>query len=320
MKKLSIIVPVYNVEKWLSRCANSLIEQDIDQSEYEIIFVNDGSTDGSFEIAKKYSESYDNIILINQENRGLSGARNTGISAANGKYIWFVDSDDWIESNIAGLLLKEAEDHDLDVLCFGLNIAFESGECDSFEIRDASGRKVLKGSDFVLKVGMPPAAWCALYRTEYIKNKSLYFMEGVLHEDQEFTPRAYVLAEKIKYIPIKAYNYFQRAGSIMKSDRSSNRAYDLLRISDSLYIFLLANQNLDDQAKDWILDSIAFIYSQSLAYSTKAKIPIEIYKKKPYYPLTLSSRVKGFDKFKYQIINISIFLYRKMYKLQQIFK
>ena len=136
MKKLSIIVPVYNVENWLSRCASSLINQDLDKSEYEIIFVNDGSTDDSFEIAKKYSESYDNIILISQENKGLSAARNAGINKANGKYIWFVDSDDWIEPNIAGQLLKEAEDCGLDVLCFGLNIAFEDGRSNSFGIKN----------------------------------------------------------------------------------------------------------------------------------------------------------------------------------------
>lgn len=202
MKKLSIIVPVYNVENWLSRCASSLINQDLDKSEYEIIFVNDGSTDDSFEIAKKYSESYDNIILISQENKGLSAARNAGINKANGKYIWFVDSDDWIEPNIAGQLLKEAEDCGLDVLCFGLNIAFEDGRSNSFGIKNGTDSKVLRGDIFVLKVGMPPAAWCAIYRTEYIKKNSLYFMVGVLHEDQEFTPRAYVLAERIKYIPL----------------------------------------------------------------------------------------------------------------------
>ncbi|WP_289705699.1 glycosyltransferase [Bacteroides acidifaciens] len=320
MKKLSIIVPVYNVENWLSRCASSLINQDLDKSEYEIIFVNDGSTDDSFEIAKKYSESYDNIILISQENKGLSAARNAGINKANGKYIWFVDSDDWIEPNIAGQLLKEAEDCGLDVLCFGLNIAFEDGRSNSFGIKNGTDSKVLRGDIFVLKVGMPPAAWCALYRTEYIKKNSLYFMEGVLHEDQEFTPRAYVLAERIKYIPIRAYNYFQRAGSIMKSDRTSKRASDLLKISDSLYAFLLANQDLNTLAKAWILDNIAFIYSQSLAYSSKVKGPIEVYKNKPYYPLKLSSNIRGFNKLKYQIINISISLYRKIYRLQQVFK
>ena len=97
--KLSIIVPVYNVADYLPKCLDSLLVQDLSQNEYEIIVVNDGSTDNSGKIAEEYSKTYSNIILINQENQGLSGARNTGIQNAKGEYVQFVDSDDYLEPN-----------------------------------------------------------------------------------------------------------------------------------------------------------------------------------------------------------------------------
>ncbi len=97
---LSIIVPVYNTEKYLEECLNSLIQQNIPENEYEMIFINDGSTDSSLEILEKYPFEHQNIQIIDQENQGISAARNKGIQLASGKYIWFVDSDDFIQKNI----------------------------------------------------------------------------------------------------------------------------------------------------------------------------------------------------------------------------
>ena len=116
--KLSIIVPVYNVADFLTKCLESLLAQDLPQNEYEIIVVNDGSTDNSGEIAQQYADKYANIKLINQANQGLSGARNTGIKHAKGEHIQFVDSDDYIEENVLGGLMKQVEQEDLDVLRF----------------------------------------------------------------------------------------------------------------------------------------------------------------------------------------------------------
>ena len=94
--KLSIIIPVYNVEKWLERCVRSVENQDLPSSEYEVILVNDGSKDNSGQIASKLSEEYDNIVVINKNNGGQSSARNEGMRIARGEYFMFVDSDDYI--------------------------------------------------------------------------------------------------------------------------------------------------------------------------------------------------------------------------------
>ena len=118
MKLLSIIVPVYNVEKYLSKCLDSLLAQDIPISDYEIIIVNDGSTDSSLVIAESYSQTNSNIRVISQLNKGLGGARNTGIRSSEGKYLFFVDSDDTIQKNTLKPLLECMESKKLQVLRF----------------------------------------------------------------------------------------------------------------------------------------------------------------------------------------------------------
>lgn len=107
---LSFVVPVYNSMEYLPECLDSLMDQDISQDEYEIICVNDGSTDESINVLRKYQRQYRNIVVIDQENCGVSTARNNGLKIAQGEYIWFIDSDDFILRNILSELQEVAED------------------------------------------------------------------------------------------------------------------------------------------------------------------------------------------------------------------
>ena len=114
--KLSIIIPVYNVEKYVEKCLRSCAEQDLPSDEYEIIVVNDGTKDSSLEIVERVAKDYSNIAIISQENAGLSAARNKGLSLAKGEYIWFIDSDDWIEKNCLQKIIRKCFEDGLDVL------------------------------------------------------------------------------------------------------------------------------------------------------------------------------------------------------------
>lgn len=116
--KLSIIVPVYNVEPYIERCVRSLEQQNIPKQEYEIIIVNDGTQDQSIQIINKLRLEYPNIVLIEKENGGLSSARNYGLKYAQGEYIWFIDSDDYIEPNILNSILEKSYELNLDLLAF----------------------------------------------------------------------------------------------------------------------------------------------------------------------------------------------------------
>lgn len=114
--ELSIIVPVYNTEKYLKTCLESLLNQDIDKSMYEIICINDGSTDGSLAILQEYAKQYDNIVLIDKENEGVSIARNVGMEKAQGDYVWFIDADDWVARQCFGVIKQEIEKYDPSVV------------------------------------------------------------------------------------------------------------------------------------------------------------------------------------------------------------
>jgi glycosyltransferase involved in cell wall biosynthesis len=116
MIKLSIVIPIYNVEKYLAKCIESVLNQDIPTDEYEIILINDGSTDSSLQIAEKFVQMHPYIRLISQENQGLSAARNRGLDESKGEYVWFIDSDDWIQTDILKQLLLLCVFNELDML------------------------------------------------------------------------------------------------------------------------------------------------------------------------------------------------------------
>ena len=134
---LSIIIPVYNVEKYLGECLNSLLSQNIDKSLYEIICINDGSTDGSPYILDKFKQKYPNIIVVHQNNMGVSAARNTGIELANGNYFWFVDPDDFVINNVLAGVMDILQADYPDILWV-----------DYFVIKDGANTERIKKADF----------------------------------------------------------------------------------------------------------------------------------------------------------------------------
>ncbi len=122
---LSFIVPVYNAERYLPECLDSLLNQGIPHSEYEIICVNDGSKDGSLEVLRSYQSRYPNITVIDKENGGVAAARNDGLAAARGEYIWFVDSDDFLKEHVLARLLPMAKDGCCDRVVIGCYIFYD---------------------------------------------------------------------------------------------------------------------------------------------------------------------------------------------------
>lgn len=219
--KLSVVVPVYNVERYVAACIDSLLEQGMPDSDYEILCVDDGSTDRSGEIVEDYARRYRQVTVIHRENGGLSAARNTGIRAAAGEYVYFIDSDDLLERGVLGPLCRMAEEHGLDQLLFGYQ-RFEDGE----EV-PSSGQRVDPGR-LVLFQDPPemrrhravPAwrtAWNYLLRRSVLVEYGLVFPEGVLFEDAEFNFWLDRCAASCGYLDQKLYHYRQRAGSILRT-------------------------------------------------------------------------------------------------------
>ncbi len=228
---------MYNVEKFLEKCILSCENQNIPMNEYEIICINDGSPDSSAEIAEELAKQYSNIRIINQENQGLSVARNTGLCNAKGEYVWFVDSDDWIEENCLGRIISKLSNN-LDVL----QLQYRHVWLNPYSIKEFSPvliKGVKSGIEVTLEGGLPdPAPFC-IYRRKFLLDNDLKFVPGIYHEDSEFKPRVVYLAEKISSDDVVCYIYFQRQSGSIMSLFSVKRANDVLLVNDNLYNFSL---------------------------------------------------------------------------------
>ena len=228
---------MYNVEKFLAKCILSCENQNISKKEYEIICVNDGSLDSSAIIAEEIAKQYNNIIIINQENQGLSVARNTGLSNAKGDYVWFVDSDDWIEENCLRRIVSKLSNN-LDIL----QLQYRHVWLEPYtikEFRPILVKGVKSGIEVTHEGGLPaPAPFC-IYRRIFLLDNDFKFIPGIYHEDSEFKPRVVYLAEKITSDDVVSYNYFQRQRGSIMSSFSVKRANDILFVNCNLYKFSL---------------------------------------------------------------------------------
>lgn len=217
---LSIIVPVYNVAPYLSKCVDSLLAQDLPASDYEIILVDDGSPDECPQICDSYANSYDNICVVHQENGGLSAARNTGIATARGIYVCFIDSDDYIEPNVVSSLIKRMDDEHLDALRYNFqNVRLVNGEYEVFEPfkaakRDMDYSESITDGETFLNTRLGPSC----YATHFILRRDILndclFTEGIFFEDTDWTPRMLLKCKRVSSTSRIVYNYLWRNGSI----------------------------------------------------------------------------------------------------------
>lgn len=243
--KFSIIIPVYNVEQYLRKCLDSVLEQSY-KGDYEVICVNDGSTDSSLAILEEYAEKRDKIKIINQANGGLSEARNAGLRAAQGEYIWFVDSDDWIEYNSLDVLSKNLDNED--VICFNGKRYFEDGTKETpdegIDITNISGwdyynRYALQTRKFHFVCVVLRA-----YKREFLLSNNLFFEPGMYHEDNLFTPFLCYYAQKVEVIPDILYYYRIREGSITQTF-NEKRLSDKIKIANLLSSFFIPKTDID---------------------------------------------------------------------------
>lgn len=235
-KLLSIIIPVYNVEKYIEKCLLSCVEQDISHADYEIIVINDGTPDNSLSIVKHIAKKYSNIVVINQVNQGLSSARNKGMKYAEGEYIWFVDSDDYIEENCLGRIASYLKD-DLDILQLQYRYVYEDNT-PAKDIKTCKIEGVKTGVEITMQGGLPDPAQFSIFRSEFLKEYNLEFLEGIYHEDSEFKPRATYLASKIASDHFVSYNYLQRLSGSITSKFKLKNGLDMLKVNKSLQDFI----------------------------------------------------------------------------------
>ena len=215
---LSIIIPVYNLENYISRCLDSCLNQNISKDDYEIICVNDGSKDNSLSVLQDYAKKHSSIRIIDKKNEGVSIARNTGIAQAKGDYIWFVDGDDWINEDSLELVkskinaLETTPDQvvfDFHITCSYINQKIDFDSCESVFSKDKNASSQNSYGNSVC------TKW---YKTDILKDNDLCFKCGMKYgEDTLFLTQYRLYCQSSLVLNAQLYYYFQRPGSAMNS-------------------------------------------------------------------------------------------------------
>ena len=228
--KLSIVIPIYNVEKYLTKCLDSILIDN--QFTGQVICVNDGSTDGSLNILKQYNRKYPNIEIINQANKGLSEARNAGLRAAVSDYVMFVDSDDWLFPDVIKILCSHI--HGEDVLFFNARKFIEETQAFDSEMPIMEFSHIEGTAYFAATYNKPRnmpcvCVWGGVYNRSFLIKNNLWNEPGIYHEDSYFMPQVLLKAKDVSAINVEVYVYRVRQGSIMTTISKKH-------VSDSLFI------------------------------------------------------------------------------------
>lgn len=253
MKDFSVIIPVYNVEKYIEECIQSVIDQECDKS-CEIIVVDDGSKDNSINIVREKFSDISNLKIVQQENKGLSSARNTGMINSTGKYIMFLDSDDYFKKDFCQRMYDYIDNNNLDVVFASYEHFFDDGrkkvfvgvyDKDCILSKDECINNLLSKKTFRAEV-------CDdIYRREFLEKNNISFTEGIINEDEEFTTKVIVNSTNVGYLNYCGYMYRQREGSITKKVNNKKTIESRIILLNN-FIDMFNKQN-SQGAKDLIL-------------------------------------------------------------------
>ena len=285
MKKniqLSIVVPIYNVEDYLVECLDSLYA--LTDFTKEIVLVNDGSTDSSGKIADTYKKKFpSNTIVIHQKNRGLSGARNSGIGASTGKYIYFIDSDDYIDPERFTELFNKGCSAKLDIICgkiamFGMGYDEIMPTPHNLEkLPPFFGKEYLRyayDNSTISERNFRPEVIQRIYLGTLLQSNNILFEEEIVHEDELFTPQVHLFASKVQSFNIVFYFYRQREGSIMASV-NSRYILSKIKISDMLTDLFLSqsfsHKFSNNRILGWYTEGKEFIRAPQIVKAYKLK-------------------------------------------------
>lgn len=259
MPKVSIIVPVYNVEEYLEKCLDSLVNQTL--KDIEIIIVNDGSTDASKEIIQKYINKYKNIVYLEKENGGLSSARNYGIPYAKGEYIGFVDSDDYVELNMYEKMYNKAIEEKSDMV-----------ECDFIweytnKKREDIGKIYSNKKEAIIEARV--VAWNKIIKKDIIEKTKITFPEGLRYEDIEFFYKIVPYLDKISFVKETLVHYIQRESSI--ANTQNERTGEIFKIWENVLNYYIENNIFNEYRSELEYSYTRILLCSSLKRITKVK-------------------------------------------------
>lgn len=309
--KLSIIIPIYNVERYIKDCIMSVITQSY--TDYEVICVDDGTKDKSINVIRDLIKDFpiqlqNRIRIISQQNSGLSVARNTGLIHARGEYVMFLDSDDWLENDSLIKLLEDIDNYDL--ICFNGRKYFEvDNKYDNIDDIDVCFYDT--GWDYYNKNALLNRKFpfvCVvlrLYRRSFLIDNNIFFVKDIYHEDNMFTPYVCFYAGKVKVVDVCVYDYRIRKGSITSSITQKHLLDKLYIANTQARFFSSLEKNVDKRV---VYRTISHLYHNvfdSLTKQNKSDI-LKLVDWKSYY---IVSRIRNKYKLYYSFIRISLSLY-----------
>lgn len=243
---ISIIMPVYNTEVYLDVAIQSILEQT--QKNFELIIINDGSTDGSLSILSKWQKKDPRIQVVCQDNQGLSAARNTGLLYAGGEFVYFMDSDDYLRPDTLSSCVHYAQDSALDLVFFDADIIREENNTNllssgfNYIRKKTLPHQVMKGSEFLAQLlgnqEFFSPVWMLFIRRSLLLKVDLRFEVGIIHEDELFTMMSFLLAQHVGYLPEQFFFRRIRANSIMTSTFRWYNISSYLKVAEQLQLFV----------------------------------------------------------------------------------
>ena len=258
--KLSIIISVFNLEKYITKCINSFLNQDIPTDIYEIIIIDDGSTDNSSKLIKDYVSGHHNISYYFKENGGASSARNLGLKYAKGEYIWFFDGDDWVKSNILKTIINKFDKYKTDIIFLNYEYINEENKILYKTTFTNHNKQIFNGLDFF---DIAPGDFIMPHRfiikRDFIINNKITFIEGITFEDDEWAPRILYHTKSCYVIMEPIYFYLKRGNSLMSSF-NLNKIPSFLKVIESLKNFrdnIVSDENFKIKLNIYILTYIS---------------------------------------------------------------
>ncbi len=264
IKKLSVIVPIYNVEKYIKDCVLSIYRQGLSDEDFEVILVNDGTEDNSLERIKDICTLHNNLFIINQENQGLSCARNTGLLYVKGDYVIFLDSDDLLAEGSVAPLLELALSSDVDLLVADF-LRLSDEEILKYKRTDEKPCGVLKSGSQLFLEDLNPGqsyVWRTIYKRSFLLKNELKFISGICYEDIPFTPECYLKAHVC--LRVNSVFYLYRMGhSSITSNMDKKKAMDLNKVIERIWNFK-DMKCLSEEVRRRLMDNLFSTFSFEL--------------------------------------------------------
>lgn len=308
--KVTVIIPIYNVENYIEECLVSVINQTL--KEIEIICINDGTKDNSMKVVEEYAKNDERILILDKENGGLSSARNAGLRAARGEYVYFIDSDDYVELNMLEILYKEVIDNNLDNIYFDATSFFETEELArqqenyiDYYRRESIYTEVKTGLELLASMEknkhFRPSACLQMPKRSLLIENNIDFYEGIIHEDNLFSLKCIVFEKRVKHISMPFYQRRIREDSIMTSAKEIKSSYGYF-ICVIEFLKLIDNLEINDEVKEALFKRLKVI--QGNAVNIIKSIQAEeyekfIYKEKLNVQLQYELLIKNFADYKF---------------------